>query len=186
MKIQSALILALALATVGCAHSQVPPTVHSVTITITPPAGVSGATYVISRATGSTCPSSAATNYTPLNQSAPATGTSFVDAGVAGLSVCYIAQTVQGGAVSGPSNVAGPFVVPANPTAPSINGQSAKNDVPSVIMSTSTTANVKVVEYCAGGAPAHNAPDCIPLSRAGIFAAPMAKNDVPQIRAVVR
>ena len=185
MKIQSALILALAL-TAGCAHSQVPPTVHSVTITITPPSGASGAAYVISRATGSTCPGTTGASYTPLNQSAPTTGTSYVDTTAAGLSVCYIAQTVQGGAVSAPSNVAGPFVVPANPTAPSINGQSAKNDVPSVIMSSGTMANVKVVEYCAGGAPAHNAPDCIPLSRAGIFAAPMAKNDVPQIRAVVR
>jgi len=153
MKIQSALILALALATVGCAHSQVPPTVHSVTITITPPAGVSGATYVISRAAGSTCPSSAATNYTPLNQSAPTSGTSYVDMAAAGLSVCYIAQTVEGGAVSGPSNVAGPFVVPANPIAPAINGQSAKSEAPAVQPMPEPT---------------------------------LAKNEVPQIHAVVR
>ena len=119
-------ILALALIA-GCAHSQVPPTVHSVTITITAP--VTGATYVISRATGASCPATTGTAYTPLNQSAPISGTSYVDSAASG-SVCYIAQTVQGGAVSGPSNVAGPFVVPANPTAPVITGQSAKNDMP--------------------------------------------------------
>ena len=121
-------ILALALIA-GCAHSQVPPTVHTVTITITAPVGVTGATYVISRATGASCPATTGTAYTPLNQSAPISGTSYVDSAASG-SVCYIAQTVQGGAVSGPSNVAGPFVVPANPTAPVINGQSAKNDMP--------------------------------------------------------
>ena len=123
------LVFVLALAA-GCAHSQMPPTVHSVTITITPPSGASGAAYVISRATGSTCPVSTGSAYTPLNQSAPISGTSYVDSAAAGLSVCYIAQTVEGGAVSAPSNIVGPFVVPANPTAPSINGQSAKNDVP--------------------------------------------------------
>lgn len=126
------LVFVLALAA-GCAHSQMPPTVHSVTITITPPSGASGAAYVISRATGSTCPVSTGSAYTPLNQSAPISGTSYVDSAAAGLSVCYIAQTVEGGAVSAPSNIVGPFVVPANPTAPSINGQSAKNETPAAL-----------------------------------------------------
>ena len=117
---------------IGC-HGQVPPTSHTVTLTITPPPGVSGYTYVVSRATATTtCPTPDITtpNYTPLNQSNPMTGTTYVDAAVAGQTVCYIAQSVVGGAVSGPSNTAGPFAVPANPTAPSIGGQSAKNEVP--------------------------------------------------------
>ena len=127
-------LLVLALLLTGCAaHSQLPPTVHTVTITITPPAQSTDALYVTSRVTASgTCPAPDVTtpNYAPLNSSAPSANTRFVDSAAAGLSVCYIVQMIQGGAISGPSNVAGPFVVPANPTAPSINGQTAENIPP--------------------------------------------------------
>jgi hypothetical protein len=41
------------------------------------------------------------------------------------LTACYIVQTEQGTAVSGPSNTAGPLVIPANPLAPSITGSEA-------------------------------------------------------------
>lgn len=80
-------------------------------------------TYVISRATvsGSSCPATTGTNYTPLNQSAPVSGLSYTDNNVAGLNVCYIAQTLQGSAVSQPSNVVGPFQVQAVPLAPNLN-----------------------------------------------------------------
>lgn len=130
-----ALALLFAAAAVGCkSGAQVPPTSHTVTITITPPSGATGLSYVVSRAVGAaTCPTPNVTtpNYTPLNQSNPMSGTTFVDSGVAGQTVCYIAQSVVGGAVSQPSNTAGPFAVPANPTAPSIGGQTAEVVLPS-------------------------------------------------------
>lgn len=94
------------LALTAC-HAQVPPTTHTVN-TATP-------------------------NYTPLNSSSPTSALTFTDTGAAGLSVCYIAQTEQGGAVSQPSNVAGPFVVPASPGAPSTpNGTVADMVQPSL------------------------------------------------------
>lgn len=122
-----AIVLVCAFATVGATcHGQVPPTSHTVTLTITPPANSSSYTYVISRAevSGASCPAPnvQTPNYTPLNASNPISGTSYVDAGAAGTTVCYIAQSVVGGAVSVPSNTAGPFTVPANPTAPGIGG----------------------------------------------------------------
>lgn len=125
-KVLIAVAAAFAFISAGC-HGQVPPTVHSVTITVTPPAGCTGCTFVISRApvSGSACPTSTGTAYTPLNQSSPLTGTSYVDSTSAGLDVCYIGQTLEGGAVSQPSNTVGPFAVAANPSAPSLNGTQA-------------------------------------------------------------
>jgi hypothetical protein len=85
-------------------------------------------TFVASRislASGTpTCPAAnvVTPNYSPLNASTPSTGTAFVDSATSGLTVCYIVQTEQGSAVSNPSNVAGPFVVPASPLAPSLSG----------------------------------------------------------------
>lgn len=117
----------------GChAGAQIPPTSHTLTITVTNAPCQAGAPasqcgYVFSEAvvTGSSCPSTSGANYAPVNQSAPVAqpssgNASFVDSGVAGKNVCAIAQTVQGGAVSQPSAAIGPFVVPANPTAPAL------------------------------------------------------------------
>lgn len=116
----------------GC-HAQVTPTSTVVVLTWNAPVA-SGSwtgcttsapcTYVISRAiiTASTCPSTTGTSYTPLNQTAPTSALTFTDNTIAGQTACYIAQTMQGGLTSTPSNVAGPFVVPANPVAPAITG----------------------------------------------------------------
>lgn len=117
----------------GCkSGAQIPPTSHSVTLTWTGPctAGqtASQCGYVISSAviSGSSCPATTGTNYTPIqSQASPLTATTYTDTSVTGKTVCYVAQTVAGSAVSGPSNVAGPFVVPANPTAPALSGQQA-------------------------------------------------------------
>jgi hypothetical protein len=121
----------IVLISAGC-HGQVPPTNHTVSLTWTAPSASGGwagctvaapCTYVISRVTvtGSSCPSTTGTNYTPINQSNPATTTSLTDSSASGLTVCYIAQTLQGSAVSNPSNTAGPLTVPPNPLAPSLN-----------------------------------------------------------------
>jgi hypothetical protein len=129
--------LILATAALGC-HAQVPPTTYSVSLTWTAPAasgswagcgtGQPACSYVLSRASvasGTTaCPATTGSNYTPLNQSAPATGTSYSDASATG-SVCYVAQTVQSGAYSQPSSPSNVIVVPGLPSAPGIPGGTA-------------------------------------------------------------
>lgn len=117
--------LTAVMAFAGCAHSQMPPTTHSVALTWTAPGSpactpANPCTYVVSRFTGNTCAAVNLTtpNYTPLNSSSPTSLTNFTDTGASGLSVCYIAQTLQGSGVSLPSNIVGPFVVPASPGAP--------------------------------------------------------------------
>lgn len=133
--------LAFLAMSIGCAHSQVTPTPHSVALAwsvpanpVNPPAGAwtgcgtpSTCTFVVSRASGNTCPAFAynptaggSGNYTPLNQSTPATGTAYTDSAAAG-SVCYLVQTLQAGEYSGASNLVGPFIVPANPASPIVN-----------------------------------------------------------------
>ena len=126
------LVLAV-LAIAGCrAGAQVPPTHHTLTLTVTnapcapgTPAAQCG--YVFSEAvvSGSTCPLTTGTNYTPVNQSnplaQPANGNAtYTDQSVAGKKVCVIGQTVEGAAVSAPSSAIGPFDVPADPTAPAL------------------------------------------------------------------
>lgn len=131
----------LATLTIGCGHAQITPAAHSVTLTwtapanpVNPPAGSwqgcgtpSTCTYVVSKALGNTCPAVVYNptaggdgNYTPLNQTNPATTTTYVDSSAAGPS-CFIVQTLQAGEYSLASNVAGPFTVPANPAAPVTN-----------------------------------------------------------------
>lgn len=127
----------LSVLTVGCGHAQVAPTSYQVALTYTAPVAsgswtgcttAAPCTYVLSRitlASGTTsCPAAntGTPNYTPLNASSPVTGTSYTDASAIGLTVCYIAQTEQSSAVSGPSNTAGPFAVPASPLAPTLSG----------------------------------------------------------------
>ena len=148
-KMKTALkILVLLLFAVGC-RAQVPPTGHTVTLTWTVPSpsgawagcgsGQPSCAYVVSRAaaSGSSCPSTTGSNYTPLNQTTPAVGTSYVDFTATGQTVCYIAQTVQGSAVSQPSAPAGPLTVPGNPLAPSLNTTQAKAK-PSTMMDPTT------------------------------------------------
>jgi hypothetical protein len=125
----------------GCSHAQVTPTPHSVTLTWTappnptnPPAGAwtgcgtpSTCSYVVSRATGTTCPAfvynataGGSGNYTPLNESNPTSLLTFVDSAPVPSS-CYLVQTTQNGEYSGASNIVGPFTTPVNPSAPVVN-----------------------------------------------------------------
>jgi hypothetical protein len=133
-RIQFLLALAV-LGLCGCAHGQVTPSQGQVVLTWTAPANTSTwtltcatspCTYIISRATasGNTCPTPNITtpNYTPINQSSPAAALTLTDTGAAGTTACYIAQTIQAGAASQPSNVAGPLTVPGTPVAPTLNG----------------------------------------------------------------
>lgn len=131
-----ALSLVFGILAVGC-HAQMPPTVHSVDLTYLAPVPVSGGlwqtpcgtaapcTYVMSRITVTNgtpgCPLPSATAvYTPLNSSTPATGLAYTDSGVSGITACYLVQAIQLGTTGNPSNTAGPFVVPANPGAPTL------------------------------------------------------------------
>jgi hypothetical protein len=122
------LLLLLPFLALTACHAQLPPTTHSVALTWTAPASpacttAAPCTYVLSRisVSGTTCPAANVTtpNYSPLNSANPVSTLSYTDTAAAGLTVCYIAQTLQGGAVSQPSNTAGPFVVPPTPGAPS-------------------------------------------------------------------
>lgn len=145
----------LAWVSVGCAHSQVKPTAFQVDLSWTAAVAsgswpgcspASPCVYVVSRLTlaaGKTAcdPVNVATpNYTPLNAATPAAGASYADTSATGLTACYTVQTEQGSAVSGPSNVAGPFAVPASPLAPSLTGNQ-------------TVAEVMPVPTVSGGAP---------------------------------
>ena len=134
----------LAWVSVGCAHGQVKPTAFQVDLSWTVPAAsgswagcttAAPCTYVASRialaAGATTCPAAnvATPNYVPLNTASPTTSASFDDTTAVGLTVCYIVQTEQGTAVSQPSNVAGPFAVPASPLAPSLTGNQTVAEV---------------------------------------------------------
>jgi opacity protein-like surface antigen len=118
-------LTAVAALAVGC-HAQVPPTTHTVALTWT--ATSSGGTppysYIMSRislTTGtSACPAVnyATPNYTPLNSSAPTSGTAYTDSAAQG-TVCYVVQAQDSAkTVGNASNTAGPLVVPGNPAAP--------------------------------------------------------------------
>src|SRR6185312_55156 len=131
-KLLPLLLLLLPLAACG----QMPPSSWQVSLTWTAPApagswagcgvGQPSCTYVVSRAilaSGvTTCPATTGVAYTPLNQSSPATGTVYNDTTASGQTACFLVQTLQGGAVSQPSNVAGPFVVPGSPLPPNVQG----------------------------------------------------------------
>jgi hypothetical protein len=155
--------LALAAGALTACHAQVPPTSHSVDLTWTAPVPVSGGvwqtpcgtatgqspcTYILSRitaangATGCPVPSGTIT-YTPINSSSPATGLTYIDSSVSGVTVCYIAQTVQLATTGSASNIAGPFTVPANPGAPTLgNGTVTKLDKPQPPMPPSSDPQV--------------------------------------------
>lgn len=116
----------------GC-HAQVPPaSTSTVNLSWTAPAASGGwagcttaapCTYAIYRATfatASACPASTNTAYTEVtNPAARPSGTTFTDATASG-TVCYIGETVQGAANSGPSNTAGPATVAGVPLAPTL------------------------------------------------------------------
>lgn len=136
-------------AALGC-HAQVPPSGHAGIVSWSVPAanstwagcgsGQPACTYIISAlkvaATASSCPNSTGSNYTPLNQAQPATGTSYTDVADNGSTVCYVAQTVQGTGISTASApTVTPVTIPGNPTAPSVTSQSAKAETEPPLMS---------------------------------------------------
>lgn len=144
LALTAASFLLLGWLSVGCGHAQVKPTSFQVSLSWTAPAASGGwagcttaspCSYVASRitlASGVTaCPAAnvSTPNYTPLNTASPSTSASFNDTTAVGLNVCYVVQTEQGTAVSQPSNVAGPFVVPASPLAPSLTGNQTTAEV---------------------------------------------------------
>jgi hypothetical protein len=151
------------LTAVGCG-GQVPPAGHQANLswTVPPPSGswagcVTGQVsclFIISRiavASGATsCPApqintSGVGNYTPLNQSNPATGTTYADISAAGGTWCWVGQTVQGAAISAPSNTTGPLTVLGNPTPPAMGtGTVANNEVLPVPVKTAQTKTYQV------------------------------------------
>ena len=120
------------LAGVGCAHAgQLPPTPGYNTVwTWTAPSPCSGCTYVISTlslASGTACPPSTGSNYTP--QQTVTTGvsaTTWTQTNTTGLTLCAVAQTIQGGQTSAASAQSAAVVNPTLPSAPGVpSGNSA-------------------------------------------------------------
>lgn len=154
----AAFALALGLLAVGCGHAQVTPTSYQVDLAWVAPVasgswlgcgtGQPACSYVMSRLTvaaGATaCPAVnlSTPNYAPLNTATPAAGLTFVDTGAVGTTACYIVQTLQGTAVSNPSNVAGPLVVPASPLAPTLSAPTAVADAKPLAVPTGKDAPV--------------------------------------------
>jgi hypothetical protein len=148
---------------IGCSQAQVAPTGFKVNLSWTAPAGCTTAspcTFVASRITlaagVTSCPAvnTATPNYAPLNAASPSTGTTFADTTAPGLNVCYIAQTEQGGQVSAPSNVVGPFAVPASPLAPSLTGNQAVAEMNCSVCRFEPPLNTDVIVAEAIDAPA--------------------------------
>jgi hypothetical protein len=129
--------LTVVMACVGCAHSQVPPTTHTVALTwtATSSGGTAPYSYIMSRITLTTgtksCPAVnyATPNYSPLNSSSPVSGTSFTDTGATG-TVCYVVQAQDSvKAIGNASNTAGPMVLPTNPSQPVTLGGTVTADL---------------------------------------------------------
>lgn len=126
----------LALVAAGC-HGQIPPpTTHVVNLTITAPAGCTSSspcTYAIYRcsASATACADTTNTAWAEITNSANRiSGTSYTDSSAAGLTAFYAAAAYQGAGHSGASNIVGPFVVPASPLAPIVNGSTAQAKEP--------------------------------------------------------
>jgi len=181
MKLHAA-VLVLALATVGCAHSggqQMTPTTHTLTMTVTSSNPTASKWFALKEtlAAGATkCDDPTSTSYKPVNAVGQSSST-FVDATSAGTTVCEFMQYQDAAtppATSVASNVVGPYAIPANPTAPVIAGQSAKNDVPAV-------ANPCVLSYVTNDGSVSKINVCT-----GEMAGITAGGAPPQIHAVVR
>jgi hypothetical protein len=142
----------LILATQGCKSQIIPPTNHTFTVQVTtgPCTAAQNSSqcgYVFSEAVAvnGICPPTTSAAWIQLNTTPavqPSTGVAqFTDNSAAGKTVCGLAQTVtafgtgqQG--VSLASNMAGPYVVPANPLAPNVNGTQANEIKPVLPMLT--------------------------------------------------
>ena len=125
MKRKLAALAILALGFAGC-HAQVP-SAPSVGVTLTWAAATScgtgqpACTYAVYRCTA-TCGSLSSTTWAEItNPSARPSGTTFSDTTVPpGVTADYVAETIQGGVNSEPSNMAS-VAVPGIPTAPALN-----------------------------------------------------------------
>jgi len=137
MKRFAILLICSLIVGVGC-HAQVPPaTSHVVDLVWTAPTANSTwtgcttsapCTYAIYRAPTSagSCPASTNSGYVEVtNPGSRPSGTTFVDTTAGGLTVCYIAETVQGSSNSGPSNTTAAITVPGTPTAPALGNPTA-------------------------------------------------------------
>lgn len=135
------LLLSVVVLAAGCAHSQMPPTTHSVALTwgATTSGGTGPYVYVMSRvsvaAGTSACPAvTYATpdvpgNYAPLNSASPVTPASYTDTTATG-TVCYVVQAQDSVKAYGlASNAAGPFVLPTDPSAPVTLGGAVTADL---------------------------------------------------------
>jgi hypothetical protein len=126
---QIGLVLAATALLSGCKSGgqQLTPTQHVVQLTVTSTVAA-GSTWVATKetlATGATtCDAPTSTNYKQINTT-PQASSVFDDTTSAGTTVCEFMQYILNGATSPASNVVGPLVVPANPTAPVVNGTSA-------------------------------------------------------------
>lgn len=123
------MFVAATFAALGC-HAQVPPaTTYVVNLTWTAPVAsgnwtgcttAAPCTFAIYRApqASGACPASTSTSYVAVTTTA--SGTAYTDTTApTGTTVCYIAETVQSGVNSGPSNTA-TATVPGLPTAPTL------------------------------------------------------------------
>jgi hypothetical protein len=110
----------------GCAHSQLPPTPGYNTVwTWTAPSPCSGCTYVVSTlsvaAGTASCPASTGSNYTPQQTvTTGVSGTTWTQTNTTSLTVCAVAQTIQGGNTSPASTQSSPVVNPSLPSAPGV------------------------------------------------------------------
>lgn len=138
MKLSILIVAAALLLPVGCASQGLTPTVHSWTITgsipgETIPAGTSWFFFKETlSAAQATCDPPTSTNYKQVNAAGQASPT-ITDSTAAGTTICAFLQFQDGAipaATSPYSNVVGPLVVPANPTAPAANATQAENESP--------------------------------------------------------
>lgn len=142
--------LAALLIAAGCRAQVPPPTNHVVNLTWTAPVANStwtGCTtsapcvYAVYRcsASAATCANTSNTAWQEITTtSTRPSGTAYTDATANGLTAYYVVVTVQGSASSGPSNTAGPLVVPGVPVAPALGvGSVAQNNPPLIAIPSS-------------------------------------------------
>jgi hypothetical protein len=122
--------------TAGCAGAQqLPPTVHSLTMTVQSPPATAAKWFAFKETVASgatTCDAPTSTNFKQLNAAGQASSV-YVDLSSAGTTVCEFMQYQDSAtppATSAASNVVGPYAIAANPTAPAINAQQATNAPP--------------------------------------------------------
>jgi hypothetical protein len=140
------LVLAATLSGCKSGGQQLTPTQNIVQLTVTSTVAA-GSTWVASKETvaaGTTsCDPPTSTNYKQINAT-PQASSIFDDATSAGSTVCEFMQYIVSGATSPASNVVGPLVVPANPTAPGVTATTTVQAAQSLPAPVTTEANPPV------------------------------------------